>query len=150
MTTKEFKGRVIARGSYKGEAVVSRGGVNTLATFQKSALMNKKEVLASDQNNPDIFGKNLTGKALCLPITIGSTTGGLIIQTVCAKNINPAAFLFSEHIDSLAASGIVLASVWEKSPVIAIDQLGKDFLDYAATGDTVEVEEDGTVRIIKV
>ena len=106
---KQFKGRVLAGGSWKGEAVVSHQGVNTLATFQKSALKNAKQVYASDQNNPDIFEKNITGKALCLPITSGSTTGGLVIQTVCAMKINPAAFLFSEHIDSLAASGIVLA-----------------------------------------
>ena len=112
---KEFKGRVLAAGNWKGEAVVSRQGVNTLATFQKSALKNAKEVIVSDQNNPDIFGKNITGKALCLPITIGSTTGGLVIQTICAMKINPAAFLFSEHIDSLAASGIVLAKIWENS-----------------------------------
>lgn len=98
---KQFKGRVLAGGSWKGEAVVSHQGVNTLATFQKSALKNAKQVYASDQNNPDIFEKNITGKALCLPITIGSTTGGLVIQTVCAMKINPAAFLFSEHIDSL-------------------------------------------------
>ncbi len=145
---KTFKGRVLAGGSWKGEAVVSHQGVNTLATFQKSALKNAKEVIASDQNNADIFGKNITGKALCLPITIGSTTGGLVIQTICAMNINPSAFLFSEHIDSLAASGIVLAKVWEDSNVIAIDQLGEDFLQSVKTGDILEITEDGAVTII--
>ena len=144
---KEFKGRVLAAGNWKGEAVVSRQGVNTLATFQKSALKNAKEVIVSDQNNPDIFGKNITGKALCLPITIGSTTGGLVIQTICAMKINPAAFLFSEHIDSLAASGIVLAKIWENSDVIAIDQLGDVFLKSVQTGDTVEIKEDGSVIV---
>lgn len=144
---KEFKGRVLAAGNWKGEAVVSRQGVNTLATFQKSALKNAKEVIVSDQNNPDIYGKNITGKALCLPITIGSTTGGLVIQTICAMKINPAAFLFSEHIDSLAASGIVLAKIWENSDVIAIDQLGDEFLKSVQTGDTVEIKEDGSVIV---
>ena len=144
---KELKGRVLAAGNWKGEAVVSRQGVNTLATFQKSALKNAKEVIVSDQNNPDIFGKNITGKALCLPITIGSTTGGLVIQTICAMKINPAAFLFSEHIDSLAASGIVLAKIWENSDVIAIDQLGDEFLKSVQTGDTVEIKEDGSVIV---
>ncbi len=145
---KQFKGRVLAGGKWKGEAVVSHQGVNTLATFQKSALKNAKEVYASDQNNPDIYEKNITGKALCLPITIGSTTGGLVIQTVCAMKINPAAFLFSEHIDPLAASGIVLARVWEDSPVIAVDMLGEEFLKTVKTGDTVEISEDGTVTIL--
>ncbi len=145
---KTFKGRVIARGSFEGEAVVSHGGVNTLATFQKSAMANKSAVIASDQNNPDLFGKNITGKALCLPITIGSTTGGLVIQTVCAMKINPACFLFSEHIDSLAASGIVLARVWENSDVIAVDCLGSEFLDSVSSGDRIRVDEDGTVTIL--
>ena len=95
MSTKTFKGRVIGGGELKGEAIVSRQGVNTLATFQKSALKNAKQVIASDQNNPDIYKKNLTGKILCLPKTIGSTTGGLVIQTVCSMKINPSAMLFS-------------------------------------------------------
>lgn len=144
---KEFKGRVLAGGTFKGEAVVSHGGVNTLATFQKSALKNAKRVIVSDQNNKDIYGLDITGKALCLPITIGSTTGGLVIQTVCAMKINPACFLFSEHIDSLAASGIVLARIWENSNVIAIDMLGEDFLKTVKTGDIIEVKEDGTVIV---
>ena len=80
---KSFKGRVICKGNYEGECVVSRQGLNTLATFQKSALMNKKKVIGSDQNNKDVYGKNLTGVALILPQTIGSTTGGLVIQTIC-------------------------------------------------------------------
>ncbi len=145
---KQFKGRVLAGGTWKGEAVVSHQGINTLATFQKSALKNSKQVFASDQNNPDIYEKNITGKALCLPITIGSTTGGLVIQTICSMKINPAAFLFSQHIDSLAASGIVLARIWENSPVIAIDQLGDEFLNTVKTGDTLEISEDGTVTIL--
>lgn len=144
---KIFKGRVIAEGNWKGEAVVSHQGVNTLATFQKSALKNADEIIVSDQNNPDIFGKNITGKALCLPKTIGSTTGGMVIQTICAMRINPAAFLFSEHIDSLAASGIVLAKNWEDSDIIAIDQLGEEFLSTIKTGDQIEITEDGTITI---
>ncbi len=144
---KQFKGRVLASGSFKGEAVVTKQGMNSLASFQGSVLKGEKQVTVSDQNNPDLFGKNITGKILCLPVTIGSTTGGLVIQTVCSIGINPAAFLFSEHIDSLAASGIVLARVWENSPIIAIDQLGKEFLETVKTGDQIEIDEDGTVKI---
>ena len=39
---KEFKGRVIAKGAFIGEAKVTHEGFNTLASFQKSALLNKK------------------------------------------------------------------------------------------------------------
>ena len=144
---KKFKGRVVAGGALVGEAVVSTQGVNTLATFQKSALKNAKQVICSDQNNPDIYNKNLTGKILCLPKTIGSTTGGLVIQTICSMGIGPSAMLFSETIDSLAASGIVLARNWENSNVIAIDQLGTGFLKYVKTGDKITIQEDGTVVV---
>lgn len=145
---KEFKGRVINKGYYKGEAVVSHQGVNTLATFQKSAIAKAKQVIVADQNNKDIFEKNITGKALCLPQTIGSTTGGMVIQVICSMGINPACLLFSEHIDSLAGAGVILSVVWENSKLIAIDQLGQDFLDTVKTGDTIEVTEDGVVRIL--
>lgn len=145
---KEFKGRVLASGTYKGKAIVSHGGVNTLATFQSSALMNKKCVIAGDQNNPDIYGKNITGIALCLPQTIGSTTGGMVLQVICSMGLNPACMLFSEPIDSLAAAGVVLAKVWEKSNIIVIDNLGKEFLETVKSDDIIEVKEDGTVILL--
>lgn len=145
---RKFKGRVIAPGKWKGEAAVTKGGFNTLASFQKSALNSRcKKVIVSDQNNPDLFGKNITGKALCLPMTIGSTTGGMVIQTVASRLIAPAAFLFSKPIDPLAASGIVLATTWNKVPLIAIDCLGDEFLQTVSTGDTIEIDEDGTVTV---
>ncbi len=145
----KFKGRVIAPGSLVGEAIVSRQGVNTLATFQKSALKNAKQVYSSDQNNPDLYKKNLTGKILCLPQTIGSTTGGLVIQTICSMGINPSAMLFSQEIDSLACSGIILARNWENSKIIAIDKLGSNFLKKVDSGDTIEIMEDGTILVTK-
>lgn len=145
---KKFKGRVIAKGNFVGEAVVTHQGFNTLASCQKSALMNKKNINVSDQNNSEIYNLDITNKILCLPITIGSTTGGLIIQTICDMKINPRAFLFSETIDSLAASGIVLAKVWQDSNIICIDQLGEEFLNSVHTNDQVEIKEDGTVIIL--
>ena len=33
---KEFKGRVIAEGTVEAKALVSHGGLNTLASFQKA------------------------------------------------------------------------------------------------------------------
>lgn len=144
---KEFKGRVLAGGTYKGECIVSHGGLNTLATFQGSAIKHAKQVIAGDQNNPDLYGKNITGIALILPQTIGSTTGGMVLQVICSMKINPACMLFAESIDSLAAAGAVLSTVWEKSDIIVIDRLGKEILETAKSGGTVEVKEDGTVIV---
>lgn len=145
---KQFKGRVLAGGTYKGPALVSHQGVNTLATFQSSVLAGKKKVICSDQNNPDIYNQNLTGVALCLPQTIGSTTGGMVLQVVCSMKINPSCLLFSESIDSLAAAGVTLAKVWEKSDIIVIDRLGKEFLDTVKQHEEIEVKEDGTVVLL--
>ncbi len=146
---KTFKGRVVTAGEATLEAVVSHQGFNTLASCQKSALKKKaKEIIVADQNNKDLYGKNITGKALCLPITIGSTTGGIVIQTIAARGLAPAAMLFSEPIDSLAASGVLLANIFEKSPLICIDNLGKEFLDSVKDGDRLEISATGSVTIL--
>ena len=146
---KTFKGRVIIPGNFKGEALVTKQGFNTLATFQKSLLKKgSKSIIGADQNNPDIYGKNITGKIVCLPQTIGSTTGGMILQTAADMGLTPAAFLFSKEIDSLAAAGVILADVWQGKGVITIDNLGDDFLNMVKSGDTIEITEDGTVGIL--
>lgn len=145
---KQFKGHVIYPGTYKGQAVVTHKGFNTLASFQKSLLFaTSKKAVVSDQNNPEIFGKNITGIALCLPMTIGSTTGGMVIETASVRHLGPKAWLFSEPIDSLAASGLVLANSYNGVPLIAIDKLGKEFLDTVKTGGEIEIKEDGTVVV---
>ena len=71
---KQFKGRPVVPGKAKAEALVSHGGFNTLASFQKSLMFGDKNATCSDQNNPDLYQKPMAGKALCLPMTIGSTT----------------------------------------------------------------------------
>lgn len=145
---KEFKGRPLFADDFTGEAIVSHNGFNTLASFQSSLLKKStKEVMVSDQNNPDLFKKNITGKILCLPQTIGSTTGGLVIQTAANRHLAPAAMLFADEIDPLAASGVVLSNVWEKVPLLCIDGLGRDFLDAVKTGDKITIKKDGTVII---
>lgn len=144
---KLFKGRVVLGGNITGECVVSHEGVNILATFQKSVLKKAKKVICSDQNNKELYNKNLTGKILCLPKSIGSTTGGMILQTVAEMGIGPKIMLFSEHIDSLAAAGIILSDVWSNKRIVAIDQLGNEFLDYVKDGQLIEINEDGTIIV---
>ncbi len=145
---KEFKGRVIAPGTVTAEAVVTHSGFNTLASLQGALQFGDKKATCGDQNNPDIHGKELAGKALCLPQTIGSTTGGLVIYTACAMGRQPACMLFSKPIDSLAAAGSILASVWlEGTQMPVIDSLGDEFLDYVQHGMQITVTEDGTVQV---
>lgn len=145
---KEFKGRVVTPGTVTAKAVVSKQGFNTLASMQMALQFGDKQTKCGDQNNADIYGKPLCGAALCLPQTIGSTTGGLVLYCACAMERQPACMLFANHIDSLAAAGAVLADVWVDGITMpVIDCLGEEFLDYVQTGMTVTVKEDGTVIV---
>ena len=144
---KEFKGRIVAPGTCSAPAVVTHGGFNTLASLQKALQFGDKTAKVSDQNNPDLFGKPIAGKALCLPQTIGSTTGGLVLSCACELKRNPACMLFSNRIDSLACAGSVLASVWSDTKMPVIDELGEEFLNYVQDGDMISILEDGTVQV---
>ena len=144
---KQFKGRVIVPGTCTAEALVSKGGFNTLASYQTPMLLGDKQVKCSDQNNPDLYKQSMIGKALCLPMTIGSTTGGMVLYTVCALGKQPACMLFSMPIDSLAASGAILGDVWTEAKMPVVDMLGDEFLEYAQTGMTITVKEDGVVEV---
>lgn len=147
---KEFKGRVVAKGTVQAPAVVSRQGLNTLASFQKALQFGDKKATCGDQNNPDLYKKQMAGKALCLPQTIGSTTGGLVLYCACSMGRQPACLLFSESIDSLAGAGAILADVWlddESSKMPVIDQLGEEFLNYVQDDMLITIKENGIVEV---
>ena len=145
---KQFIGRVVAKGTVSAPALVSHGGLNTLASFQKALQFGDKKATCGDQNNPDLYGKQMAGKALCLPRTIGSTTGGLVLYCACSMHRQPACMLFSEPIDSLAAAGAILQDVWLTDVSMSvIDCLGEEFLNYVQDGMTVTVKENGLVEV---
>lgn len=144
---KQFKGRVVVPGTCTAEALVSHKGFNTLASYQMAIMFNKKGVPCGDQNNEDLYNKPMEGKALCLPMTIGSTTGGMILYTVCSAGKQPACMLFSKPIDSLAASGAIMGAVWTDASMPVIDTLGDEFLECVKTGMKVTVSEDGVVTV---
>lgn len=143
---KEFKGRVVVPGRIAAEALVSHEGLNTLASFQKALQFGDKNATCGDQNNPDLYGKQMAGKALCLPQTIGSTTGGLVLYCACSMGRQPACMLFSKPIDSLAAAGTVLADVWlDDVNMPVVDSLGDEFLEYVRDGMNIVVQEGGKI-----
>ncbi len=147
---KIFQGRVVAPGNVTAEAVVSHGGLNTLASFQKALQFGDKTATCGDQNNSDLYGRKMAGKALCLPQTIGSTSGGLVLYCACAMGRQPACMLFSQPIDSLAGAGVILADVWlegDSAKMPVIDSLGEEFLEYVKEGMTVTVKDGGVVEV---
>ncbi|NLY36341.1 MAG: DUF126 domain-containing protein [Tissierellia bacterium] len=146
---KEFKGRVVVPGTTTAPALVSREGFNTLASFQKSLMFGDKKGTCSDQNNKDLYEKKMADKALCLPQTIGSTTGGMVLYCASALGISPSCLLFSKPIDSIAAAGAILSDVWTDKNLPTIDNLGEEFLDYVQDDMIIQVLEGGIVRVEK-
>ena len=145
---KQFQGRVVTPGEVTAEAVVTTQGFNTLASFQMALQFGDKTAKCGDQNNADLYGKPMAGKALCLPQTIGSTTGGLVLYCACAMERQPACMLFANHIDSLAAAGAVLADVWVDGVTMpVIDSLGDEFLAYVKDGMKITIKADGIVEV---
>lgn len=145
---KTFQGRVVAKGKVTAPALVSHQGLNTLASFQKALQFGDKDATCGDQDNKDLFGKKMAGKALCLPRTIGSTTGGLVIYCACSLKRQPACMLFSEPIDSLAAAGAILSDVWlDDVSMPVIDSLGEEFLNYVKDNMEIIVEDGGLVKV---
>lgn len=146
--SKTFKGRPLLPGNSQGEALVSHRGFNSLASFYKSMLTDADEALCSDQDNRDLFQKNLTDKIICLPKTIGSTSAGATWDKVAHMDIAPRAMLFSEKIDSLAAAGLYIADIWVGKRIYTVDQLGDEFLQGVQDGDRIRIYEDGTVVVL--
>ena len=142
--TKTFKGRTVVPGTATLKALVSHGGFNTLASFKDCK---EGKNICTDQNNRDLYGKSTVGVALCLPQTIGSTTGGMVLYNSAIIGCNPGALLFSKPIDSLAAAGAILASVWTQNNIPTVDGLGDEVLDYVRDGMTVTIAENGEVTV---
>jgi predicted aconitase with swiveling domain len=116
--------------------------------MQMALQFGDKAVKCGDQNNPYLDGKPLAGKALCLPQTIGSTTGGLVLYCACALKTYPACMLFANHIDSLAAAGAILADVWlDNVSMPVVDCLGDEFLEYVKDGMMITIKENGVVEV---
>jgi predicted aconitase with swiveling domain len=145
--SKSFQGRAILPGNVEGEALVSRVGFNSLASFYTSMLTGAGAAICSDQDNRDLFGKNLTDKIICLRKTIGSTSAGATWDRVAYMDIAPKAMLFSQHIDSLAAAGLLIAEIWVGKRIYAVDQLGDEFLEHVQDGCKITIQEDGIIVV---
>jgi len=142
-----FKGRVILPAEVEGIAAVTHSGFNTLACYYNSIITNATKAICGDQNNPELFEKDLTDKIICLPQGIGSTSTGATWEQIAKMNIAPRAMLFSERIDSLSAAGIILAEVWQEKRICTIDQLGDEFLNEVQTGQRISIARSGHVML---
>jgi len=147
MAKATFKGRPAVAGSVEGSAEVSHIGFNTCATYVDVLISGSDSGVCQDHDNTDLFGHDLAGKIVCIPQTIGSSSAATLFMIILDKGIAPKAMLFANHIDSLAACGILMGDNWLGKRIVTVDLLGDDFLDAVKTGDKVKVHEDGTIEV---
>ena len=145
---KTFKGRALLPGNLEGKALVSKQPFNTTASYFTNMFAgNTKDAPCTDANNKELFKKDLSGAIICTPQTVGSTMGAGAIMGMNEIGVGAKAFLFSSHIDSIAAGGLIIDAIWNDRNVITVDLLGDEFLEAVKTGDPIKISEDGTVEV---
>ena len=148
MAKKTFRGRPMLAGKIEGKALVSKQPFNLTGSYLKNMFAGETESApCTDSANKELYEKDLKGAIICTPQTVGSTMGAGTIMMLSELGVQPQAFLFSSHIDSISAGGLIIDGVWNERRVITIDLLGDDFLNSIKTGDPIAIHEDGTVEV---
>ncbi len=145
--TKTFKGRPLLSGNAEETAEVSHVGFSPSASDIEVVFSGSKSGVIKDHDNKDLYGRDLKGKILCLPQSIGSSAGACMMMAAAKADATPKVMLFANHVDSISACGLIMADNWLGKRIIAVDMLGDEFLDAVKTGNKVKVYEDGTVEI---
>ena len=148
MAKKTFKGRPVLSGKLTGKALVSKQAFNLTGSYLKNMFAGETgSATCTDSTNKELFEKDLKGAIICTPQTVGSTMGAGTVMMLSELDVQPQAWLFSSHIDSISAGGLLIDDVWNDKRVITIDLLGDEFLEAVKTGDPVTIHEDGTVEV---
>ena len=148
MAKKTFQGRPLLSGKLEGKALVSKQPFNLTGSYLKNMFAGEtKTAPCTDAANKELYEKDLKGTIICTPQTVGSTMGAGTVMMCSELGVQPQAWLFSSHIDSISAGGLFMDDIWNGRRVITIDLLGKEFLESVKTGDPITVHEDGTVEV---
>jgi predicted aconitase with swiveling domain len=148
MAKKTFRGRPMLAGKIEGKALVSKQPFNLTGSYLKNMFAGEtKTAPCTDSANKELYEKDLKGVIICTPQTVGSTMGAGTVMMLSELGVQPQAWLFSSHIDSISAGGLIIDDVWNGKRVITIDLLGDDFLKSVKTGDPIAIHEDGTVEV---
>jgi predicted aconitase with swiveling domain len=90
---------------------------------------------------------SVTDTILCIPQSIGSSSAATLFMVILERNLAPKAMLFANHIDSLAACGLLMGDTWLEKRIVTVDMLGSDFLDAVKTGRRFACRKTGWWRL---
>ena len=139
---------MLLSGDLKGKALVSKQPFNLTGSYLKNMFAGETETApCTDSSNKALYGKDLSGAIICTTQTVGSTLGGAALMGVNDLGVGPKAMLFAWHVDSVSAAGLFIDDVWNGRRVIAIDNLGDEFIESVETGDPISIRADGTVEV---
>jgi predicted aconitase with swiveling domain len=148
MAKKTFQGRPLLSGELKGKALVSKQPFNLTGSYLKNMFAGVIDSApCTDLANKELYEKDLKGTIICTPQTVGSTMGAGTVMMCSELGVQPQAWLFSSHIDSISAGGLIMDDIWNERRVITVDLLGDEFLEAVKTGDPISIQEDGTVVV---
>lgn len=123
-----YKGRPLVPGSARGRAVV----VDAISFYGD---VDPETGLLRD-------GRSIAGRILAARRSRGSTVGSYVIMALKYNSKAPAAIIM-ERAEPIVVVGAYLAGV----PLV--DSLPRGLFESLRDGDEVEVEADGTVRILR-
>lgn len=131
MIIRDYK--VIAQGNVEAEALASKVPLS----FWGGA-----DVYTGDIQDvhSDLYGKNASGKVLCIPQERGSCSGSGVIFEMIRLGTNPAAILCSEAEAIMALGPIIGKRVYNRE--MPIRTVPADVLSQIKTGDRIVFTED--------
>ena len=141
-----LKGRGLNRGVAKGEALVTKP-INFFGAYMQGILSGKLSKIEDTKH--ELFGKNLEGKILVFPFSIGSLAGGVSLLEAIMQGVGPKAIINSKT-DGVLLAGPVFARVFYDIEVPVVDSLDQDPFDTIRNGDYLTVDGNkGTVEVVR-
>jgi predicted aconitase with swiveling domain len=136
LTVIKLRGRRVAGGTAKGEALVTTQQISFEGGIDSSSGIVK-------ERGHELEGKNVKGKILVFPRGKGSSEGALKLYDMSVQGTSPAAIINVET-EPIIAIGAVLGKI------PTIHKLNKDPTRTIRSGDFLIVDADkGTVKIGK-
>lgn len=133
-----MQGRVLVAGAAAGEALVSREPLSFWGGYD----YHTGEI--TDRRHP-LSGRNAAGRILAVPFSRGSSTTTAVLLEAVRAGTAPTAILTTGADAFFALASIVADELYAQPiPVIA---LSDDDFARLRTGDRLQVESDGSVRL---
>jgi predicted aconitase with swiveling domain len=129
---RKYNARKVVRGTVTAEAIICPGGFS----FMGDVDMATGEIVA--EGNPS-KGRNLKGRVLIYKETKGSSGGCVVLMTLAAKGLAPAAIVTMKPADYNMTEGAILSKI----PFMCSPD--GDLLTEIRTGQIVRVDADSGV-----